>query len=654
MSTARACDWALDAVVTVVAGWTVLYHISLLLGLDVYQAAGIGVVVLLSYAVLSRRGARLGDEEEAALAPQLASSTASITTGVTPVLVAAAAAVAAVSMAISAPWPLVWVPWLLAAGAGTWWAYRARAVAERPATVLSATENEGSRVTVAVVLAWSFGLAVMAMFILRPNPDDLYYLNLSQWTAEHGTFPLRDTLYADLTYPMSNWPPLASYDGLVGAVAHLAGTQAATVGYQVVPPLATALSVLALWRLLRAWRVPHVALTLTVALVFLLFDGTSAYGPPGNLFVTRLWQGKVILLCLLVPTLLVYGLRYVERPSRATGMRLLLAGVASVGLSTTAIFLTPVIALAAMAPLWPRAMARAASGFALTAGYALAAGVVTTALGGRSADAFDARRLYRFDAAWIGHQVFLTGALAAIAVSAVLLGCLLVPHPAARVTTGMLVIFFGLILVPGATRLMYAVTGLGPTLWRISWGCSVAALVGVAVVWAGTRLRRRWAAGLAAALSVTVLVAFGSPIWAGDTGSYWKAPLHWQRSDDSRWVAEEIVAASRPNRRVLGPDGLAITVAVTTTEVKTVAPRDYYMHYLRDVASFQYAERLALVRFANGNGPWRQSRLSDALRLLRVEVACVEAEARRRGQALVRAGYSPMLVSSLYRCLRRE
>ena len=195
---------------------------------------------------------------------------------------------------------------------------------------------------------------MLATFTLRPNPDDLYYLNLSQWVAEHGSFPLRDTIFADLTYPMSNWPPVASYDALVGAAAHLLGTQAATIEYVVVTPLATALSVLALWRLLRAWRAPHLALTLSAALVFLLLDGTSSYATPGNLFLTRLWQGKIILLCLLVPLLLVYALRYVERPSRSTGAWLLLGGIASVALSTTAIFLTPLIALAGAAPLLPR------------------------------------------------------------------------------------------------------------------------------------------------------------------------------------------------------------------------------------------------------------------------------------------------------------
>ena len=72
---------------------------------------------------------------------------------------------------------------------------------------------------------------------------------------------------------------------------------------------------LALWRLLRAWRGRPLWLALSMALLFLLLDGGSGYASPGTLFLTRLWQGKVILLCVVVPTLLVYALQIVEHPT---------------------------------------------------------------------------------------------------------------------------------------------------------------------------------------------------------------------------------------------------------------------------------------------------------------------------------------------------
>ena len=165
---------------------------------------------------------------------------------------------------------------------------------------------------------------------MRSNPDDVYYVNLSQWVTDHGTFPLRDTIFANLVYPMSSWPPMASYDALMGTVARLAHVRAAAVVYIVAPPIVTLLSVLAMWRLLRAWQVKSVSIALSSALVFLLLDGASPHAP-GTLFVSRLWQAKVVFLCLMVPVLLMYAVRYVERPDRERAGWLFVGGVAAVG-----------------------------------------------------------------------------------------------------------------------------------------------------------------------------------------------------------------------------------------------------------------------------------------------------------------------------------
>ncbi len=645
----RTCDGLLDAVVVALATWTVVYHICLVLRLGVAWATGLEALALVGSAVLWTIHARRAREPAPAPVAQPAGAARRRRPSPLVLLTVLAAGVAAVAMAASLPWPLVWVCWLVAAAAGTCWA--AVRLTERPGARSAARGGDAAGAVVA--LAWALALTTLSMFTLRPNPDDLYYVNLSQWVAEHGTFPLRDTIFSDLGFPMSNWPPIASFDGLVGTLAHLTGTLAASVDYVAVPPVATCLSVLALWRLLRAWRVRYVAVALCAALLFLLLDGTSSYGPPGNLFLTRIWQGKVILLCLMVPLLLVYALRYVERPTRAGALRLFLGGTAAVALSTTAIFLTPLVAAAGAAPLLRRSRGWTLTGLVAMAAYPLAAGATTLALGGRSADDFGIRKLYRFDAEWIGHEIFLTGLLALVAVFAVLVGALLVPHPAARVTTGLLAGFTGLVLIPGLTHLTYGATGLGPTLWRVSWGCSIAALVGVAVARAGERLpHRRWTAPVATAVATTLVVVFGAPIWAPDTNARLEVPFHWQRSNASRSVTNWILASSRPGDVVLAPDSLAITVAVTTTDVKTVAPRDYFMDYLRDDPAFHFPERIALVHFANNVGPWRRAVVTHALEVLDVHIVCLPVEDFRRAHAVRLAGYTPALKTDSYRCLR--
>jgi hypothetical protein len=642
-------DGLLDCAVVLLASWTVVYHASLLLGLRSTPALLVEAAVLVlgaaAWAAVTRSRPRPSPD---LTRPHPAG--ASLRWDRTVLVTVVAAAVGALAMALDVPWILVWPAWLVAGVAGTACALTRLRIAgpERaPVSGLSALESW-------VVIVCTLGLAAFSMVVLRPNPDDLFYVNWSQWVAAHGEFPLRDTLYSDLGYPLANWPPVASYDGLVGAVAHLLGTSAGNVVYIVVPPVATGLAVLALWRLLRAWGVEHRVVALLAALAFLLVDGTESYASPGNLFATRLWQGKVILACVLVPVLLVHLLRQAERPSRSRLGFLFLCGTAAVALSTTAIFLVPVVAAAGAAPLVRTSRRAALAAFAAAAAYPVGAGIVTLALGGRSADDFGIRRQYRFDPSWFGHQVFLTGPMALLAVGAVLLGALLVPHPAARVTTGVAVVLVGLTFVPGFTRLTYDVVGLGPTLWRLTWACTVAALVGAGASWVAGRLRRSRRAAVAAGLAgVLLLAGFGSPIWAEDTTTTFASPPHWQRGPSSRAAAAWLVRQATPPGTVLAPDGLSTTVVVTQTGVKVVAPRDYYLDYLSDNPDFLYEERLLLSRFANADPTAATPEVAPALDRLDVRAACLYRRDHTGAHVLLAAGYHRGFLSGTYRCFRR-
>jgi hypothetical protein len=214
-------------------------------------------------------------------------------------------------------------------------------------------------------------------------------------------------------------------------------------------------------------------------------------------------------------------------------------------------------------------------------------------------------------------------------------------------------------------RAAYDVTGLGPTLWRISWAASMAALVGVLAVYGGRRLvdrllertgRTSWqrrSVPIAGVVTMGLLAVFGSPIWSPATGTEIRSPFHWQRSYSSRSVTSQILAATRTGDVVLAPESLSITIAVTTTDVKTVAPRDYYMKYLQHDASFHYPERLTLVHYVNHETPLHVPGLAHDLAVVRVAVACTNIADRHRYDAIRAAGFRPLLTSTYYRCLSR-
>jgi hypothetical protein len=661
------CDGLLDGVVLLLGTWTLVYHVCLVARLGVTPALVLEVLALAGAGVLlwRRRSAAQGGPDgvdaDPPPGPPRQAGVAGRWSGRSrfsrlTVVTVALALVTAIAMALDAPFVLVWVPWLGSSVAGAVWALDRW----RSARAVPAAARPGS-FEAYVALAWALGLGVFSWWVLNSNPDDVFYLNLSQEVASHGDFPLRDTLYSHLAFPMANWPPVASYDPLVGVVGRLLHVHAAGVAYLGVLPLATTLSVLALWRLLRAWRVPSTALALSVALVFLLVDGGTPYGTPGNLFVTRLWQGKVILLCLLVPLLLVYALRYVERPAPARLVPLALASLAAIGLSTTGIFLVPVIAVGSMAPLLLRAPRRAAAGFAALAVYPIGTGVVSIAVDGHSADDFGDRLLYRFDPSWIAHTVFLSGGLALVGVLCVLLGALLVPHPAARLTTGLLVLATGLVFIPGVTRAAYDLTGLGPTLWRLSWVATVPALVGVAsvtVIGAARRrfpdLRRRWVNPVAIAVALGLAAVIGVPIWGEpSTGASVRAPFHWQRPTPSMVAAHEVLGVLHSGDRVLAPQGLAVTLAISSSDLRSIVPREYYLDYLHHDPAFDYRDRHLLYDFVNGIIMTVPDDLPGALRRLHVDIVCMLAPIQLKYDALLADGYRPLVAAAGYRCLRR-
>ena len=62
---------------------------------------------------------------------------------------------------------------------------------------------------------------------MRPDADDTQYVHLSTWIAERGEFPLRDTLFSDEVFPAIIYPPISSFEALVGALAGIGASERA-------------------------------------------------------------------------------------------------------------------------------------------------------------------------------------------------------------------------------------------------------------------------------------------------------------------------------------------------------------------------------------------------------------------------------------------
>ncbi len=296
----------------------------------------------------------------------------------------------------------------------------------------------------AATAGWMVALAAVALTLLDPDDDDAYYVHLARWISEHGRFPLRDIVFSTETLPALYYPPIASYDALTGALSRLTNTDTAAFVYYVVPPLAAAVTVLALRRMLRSWRVAMLPVALSVALLFLLASA-QANETYGAFVITRPWQGKSLLLAVLVPLLFALLVDFGQRPSRAGAARLGLAGIAGVGLSTTGIFVVPTIAAGCMAALALRSWRAALAGFAAATAYPALAAVVTKASGGRVPDVYTDADVVAPD---LVHIVLNPKALALLGLAAALIAPALIPRALAARMVAAVVLLVGLLYAP--------------------------------------------------------------------------------------------------------------------------------------------------------------------------------------------------------------
>jgi hypothetical protein len=491
---------------------------------------------------------------------------------------------------------------------------------------------------------WSAGLAVLSLFLVRSDADDTQYVRLSTWIAERGELPLRDFLFSDQAFPAIFYPPLSSFEALAGVVARGTGVSAPGVVYLVVPPVASALAVLATWRLLRAWRVRMVGLALSTALVFLLMAAQD-HRTLGNFFVGRMWQGKVVFLTVLVPLLFVLLLDYARRPARHRLLLLGAAGAAAVGLTSTGAFLVPLLAAGCLAPLALRARREAFVGLAAVAAYPVGALVVTAAVGSRRAGA----QALDLAAGDLAHFVLGSGLFSFIAVCAVLLGPLVLgSRRGALMATGVVLVAF-VVFAPGLPRLVWEVTGVGQVLWRVAWIVPVAALVGALATGLSARLRPRGLATAAPLLLCSVLVASGAPVW--EDGIVASKPS-WKRFPTDLSEARRILAETEPGAVVLAPSPLTGTLVILSSDVTTVAPRRFYAEALEDVPESHGEERLLLQAAIEGRPPPDAAELARALRVVGVDLACAYESEPAALEALGAVGYEPAFAAGRVTCLR--
>jgi hypothetical protein len=480
------------------------------------------------------------------------------------------------------------------------------------------------------------GLGAMSLFITRPNSDDAFYVNRAGATADLNRIPVRDVLFTDEVVGPTGAAglPVDSFSALQGALARAVGVEGASIAYYVVPPALTFLAAWALWRLLRSWAPRNVVLCFALGSLYWLLSAQSGL-MAGSIFLTRMWQGKVVLAAWLVPTLYTYLTRWLTRRDALTGVLLLAGGLSSIGMTGSAAHLVPLLFATGAVVLLGRRDWRGLPVVMVAAAIPLLVGLVAvrkyplpTQVGGS------------FETSWYFQAVFGTGVLAALAWIAVWVAPWLTrAGPATSLTTAIAGVSTFL-LAPSLLPLVADITGVAANLRRMLWIVPLPALVGLLAAFPAASLLRRSvdlrpplrqvAVGASALLVAALLVAFGHPLWRSVSGeSLWVARPAWKVSPRPLADAYTILGRYSGSGPILASEQTMRAIAVVTVEPRTVNPHSWYVRLTPEPRT-RIQDRLLLTRFVDGLEPIpTRQEVARALARLRVDLVCVRGPRER-------------------------
>lgn len=543
------------------------------------------------------------------------------------------------------PWPLVWLGLVAAVVVAL-----GRLRSETP----RAAGPVPSWIAHAVAALTGVGFAIMSLFINRPNGDDAFYVNRATGVAELNRIPTRDTIFTNEQVDAvggSTGLPVDSFSALQGALAHFLGIHGASVAYYLTPPLFTFLATWALWRLVRSWAPRRIFICFAVGCVYWLFSAQADL-TAGGYFIGRMWQGKVIFVAWLVPTMYVLLTRWLGRREKTVSVLLVACGIASVGMTGSAAFVAPLIFGAAVLALTATRDWRGLPPVLVAGAVPLLVGV-TVAAAYPLIEGYAVDQLYPtppIETWWYFDEVFGLGPVAALGLTALWAGPWLARSgPPARLLCAIAVVATVLLapgVLPGLNELTDLTSVLRRTLWVVPFPALVALLGAVP---AGLLLGRTARASLLrrglVAVSPLVLVAalmpvFGQPLWIPwRTGEpAWQSRPTWKVNQQALATAEAILRDYHGDGQILAHPATMQVLGIITVNPKPVNARDLYARFLPEPRRITRDRLLLTALVAGQDPPPPRSAVGRALSDLDVGLVCVAAWRTRLIRQIEAAG----------------
>lgn len=205
-----------------------------------------------------------------------------------------------------------------------------------------------------VILALAILAALITLVSHRPDPDDSNFLNLAITAIDYPARPLYnyDGMHGEAGLPLlANYYRSNSYELLVAVIATATGLSVQTVYYLVAPGFLAPLVIVAYWIALKELAGRWAIFGVLLVAVTLVAWG-DVHRTYGNFSFVRLFQGKGVLLSIVIPATIYYAARFVRCRDAWSWLLLFLAQVAAVGCSSSGVVAGPLVAATCLFGAW--------------------------------------------------------------------------------------------------------------------------------------------------------------------------------------------------------------------------------------------------------------------------------------------------------------
>lgn len=501
-------------------------------------------------------------------------------------------------------------------------------------------------------------MALLALAVCRPDQDDAFYVGVAAFSASHPTAPLLafDPMLIERTWPLI-FPSyrFASYELLGSAVARALSIPAATAMHVVLPPIFSALVILSTKALghaispRRAWLV-----TLAVFLLTLLLG--EMHRSPANFSFDRIFQGKAVLLSVVIPAIYALSFRY-DSPqgSRRDLYFLSCAYLAAIGVSNFGMLAGPLAGVSAAVSL---AAATGRCRRPLILGLLAMIPLPYLAWVAWQSHAGMALASEPLEpAGFVWRSVFGSRGQYLVAALLLLAPALAPGDRSRRLLAVPILILLSVFLNPLAAGWIAEHVTTPPVYWRVTWQAPVLSYAAAALAFlirpspmpVGPDRHIRWilaaaiVAGMASLLPSNTLRAANGITWSFAT----------VKTEAAATQAADMAAAEFPgDGRLLAPDAVSSILAMRELHPKLVSARGMYIYMLRSmIAPADYERRMRLVTMVNNDQPPAPDQLASDLATLdvRIVVTAVDSpQAQLTKTALSAAGWSISSASHSY------